>query len=90
MHQFNIEMRSFQQVQNFVKLAMNQPFDVMVGNDYRYTVPMASLCGALLLLIADSLSRMLVTAIALPIGVITSMIGVPFFIWLIIQKRQEV
>ena len=63
---------------------------MLVGNDYRYTIPTASLCGALLLLVADSLSRMLVTAIALPIGVITSMIGVPFFIWLIVQKRQEV
>lgn len=63
---------------------------MLVGNDYRYTIPTASLCGALLLLVADSLSRMLVTAIALPIGVITSMIGVPFFIWLIVQKRQEI
>ena len=63
---------------------------MLVGNDYRYTIPTASLCGALLLLVADSLSRMLVTAIALPIGVITYMIGVPFFIWLIVQKRQEV
>ena len=35
MHQFNIVMRSFQQVQRFVTLAMNQPFDVMVGNDYQ-------------------------------------------------------
>ena len=63
---------------------------MLVGNDYRYTIPTTSLCGALLLLVADSISRMLVTAIALPIGVITSMIGVPFFIWLIVQKRQEV
>jgi len=35
MHQFNIFMHSFQQVQDFVKLAMDQPFDVMVGNDYQ-------------------------------------------------------
>ncbi len=35
MHQFNIVMRSFQQVQNFVRLAMDKPFDVMVGNDYQ-------------------------------------------------------
>ena len=35
MHQFNIVMHSFQQVQDFVKLAMNQPFDVMVGNEHQ-------------------------------------------------------
>lgn len=62
---------------------------MLVGNDYRYMIPAASICGALLLLTADSLSRMLVTKIALPIGVITSIIGVPFFIWLIIHKRKE-
>ena len=74
----------------FVGMVAPHAARMLVGNDYRYTVPTASLCGALLLLVADSLSRMLVTAIALPIGVITSMIGVPFFIWLIVQKRQEV
>ena len=74
----------------FVGMVAPHAARMLVGNDYRYTVPTASLCGALLLLVADALSRMLVTAIALPIGVITSMIGVPFFIWLIVQKRQEV
>lgn len=62
---------------------------MLVGNDYRYMIPVSSICGALLLLMADSLSRVLVTKIALPIGVITSIIGVPFFIWLIIHKRKE-
>lgn len=35
MHQFNIVMHSFNQVQEFVKLAMDQPFDVMVGNEHQ-------------------------------------------------------
>lgn len=35
MHQFNIAMHSFNQVQEFVKLAMNQPFDVIVGNEHQ-------------------------------------------------------
>ena len=74
----------------FVGMVAPHVARMLVGNDYRYTVPTASLCGALLLLVADSISRMLATAIALPIGVVTSMIGVPFFIWLIVRKRQEV
>ena len=74
----------------FVGMVAPHVARMMVGNDYRYTIPVASICGMLLLLVADSLSRMLVTTIALPIGVITSIIGVPFFIWLIIYKRQEV
>lgn len=74
----------------FVGMVAPHVARMLVGNDYRYTVPTASLCGALLLLVADSISRMLATSIALPIGVVTSMIGVPFFIWLIVHKRQEV
>ena len=35
MHQFDIVMRSFQQVQQFVKLAMRKPYDVMVGNEHQ-------------------------------------------------------
>lgn len=35
MHQFNIVMHSFGQVQEFVKLAMDQPFDVLVGNEHQ-------------------------------------------------------
>ena len=74
----------------FVGMVAPHVARMIVGNDYRYTIPVASICGMLLLLVADSLSRMLVTTIALPIGVITSIIGVPFFIWLIVYKRQEV
>jgi iron complex transport system permease protein len=43
-----------------------------------------------LLLVADSISRVLVSTVSIPIGVVTSLIGVPFFLWLIIKKRQEV
>ena len=35
MHQFDIVMHSFQQVQCFVKLAMDKPYDVMVGNEHQ-------------------------------------------------------
>jgi iron complex transport system permease protein len=41
-------------------------------------------------LVADSISRVLVTTVSMPIGVVTSLIGVPFFLWLIVKKRQEV
>lgn len=35
MHQFNISIRSFQEVQEFVALAMVQPFEVLVGNEHQ-------------------------------------------------------
>ena len=74
----------------FVGMVAPHVARMIVGDDYRYTIPTASLCGALLLLVSDTLSRILVTTVSLPIGVVTSFIGVPFFIWLIVRKRREV
>ena len=73
----------------FVGMVAPHVARMIVGNDYRYTIPTASLCGALLLLVADTLSRIMVNTVSLPIGVVTSFIGVPFFIWLIVRKRWE-
>ena len=74
----------------FVGLVAPHVARKLVGNDYRYTVPTALVCGSLLLLVADAISRMLSMTMPLPIGVITSIVGVPFFAWIIVQKRSEV
>ena len=81
---------SFTGIIGFVGMVAPHIARIIVGNDYRYTIPTASVCGALLLLVADSISRVLVSTVSMPIGVVTSLIGVPFFLWLIIKKRQEV
>ena len=81
---------SFTGIIGFVGMVAPHIARLIVGNDYRYTIPTASVCGALLLLVADSISRVLVTTVSMPIGVVTSLIGVPFFLWLIVKKRQEV
>ena len=59
----------------------------IVGNDYRILAPAASLVGALLLLASDTIARNIIAPVELPIGVITSIVGVPFFIYLIIKKK---
>ena len=81
---------SFTGIIGFVGMVAPHIARMIVGNDYRYTIPTASVCGALLLLVADSISRILVTTVSMPIGVVTSLIGVPFFLWLIVKKKQEV
>lgn len=81
---------SFTGIIGFVGMVAPHIARIIVGNDYRYTIPTASVCGALLLMVADSISRVLVTTVSMPIGVVTSLIGVPFFLWLIVRKRQEV
>jgi vitamin B12 transport system permease protein len=52
-----------------------------------FTVPASVLAGGLLLLVADIVSRALVTAGELPVGVVTATIGAPVFIWLLVRRH---
>ena len=60
----------------------------LLGQDHRVSVPAAALCGSLLLLLADTLSRSIGNGAALPVGAITSLLGAPFFIAIIIAKEH--
>jgi iron complex transport system permease protein len=57
----------------------------LVGNNYQDLMPASMLFGALFLLIIDNLSRNLF-AVEIPLGILTSMVGAPFFLWLITRK----
>ena len=56
-----------------------------VGNDYRFLIPCSALCGGVLLLLSDIVSRMLLSPTVLPIGALTSFLGAPLFLYLIIK-----
>ena len=58
-----------------------------VGNDFRFLIPCTALCGAVLLLASDICCRMLVPPTVLPIGALTSFLGAPLFLWLIMRRR---
>jgi iron complex transport system permease protein len=57
----------------------------MVGNDYRRLMPASMIFGALFLLSIDNVSRNLF-ATEIPLGILTSLVGAPFFLWLITRK----
>ena len=78
---------AFTGIIGFVGLIAPHITRMIVGNDYRVLAPASSLVGALLLLISDSIARNIIAPVELPIGVITSIVGVPFFIYLIIKKK---
>ena len=59
-----------------------------MGADHRYLFPGSILLGATLILAADIISRTIVAPAELPIGVVTSCIGGPFFIWLLMNRRM--
>ena len=60
-----------------------------VGNDYRFLIPCSALCGGVLLLLSDIVSRMLLSPTVLPIGALTSFLGAPLFLYLIIKGGKR-
>lgn len=71
----------------FVGLVVPHLSRLLLGSDHRYLLPSSMLLGASLILVADVIARTLVVPAELPIGVVTSCLGGPFFLWLLINKR---
>ncbi|GHT49034.1 iron ABC transporter permease [Spirochaetia bacterium] len=59
----------------------------LVGNDFRKLLPSSILLGAIFLLIIDDIARNLFAS-EIPLGILTSLLGAPFFLWLITRKGQ--
>jgi len=58
----------------------------IVGNDQRLLLPAAALFGGALLVVADTIARTVVAPLQLPVGVLTALLGVPVFLWLLQQR----
>lgn len=74
----------------FVGLIMPHIVRLAIGPDHRWLVPASALAGATLLLIADSLARIVVIPAELPTGILTALLGAPFFVALLLQQRRDV
>jgi len=72
----------------FVGLIVPHVARRLVGSDNRKIIPLCMLGGAALLLGADTVSRVLLPR-ELPVGVMTTLLGGPFFLWLFIRGRQK-
>ena len=56
------------------------------GNDYRTLLPHAALAGATLMVVADTIARVVVAPLELPVGVVTALVGVPVFLHLLLRR----
>ncbi len=74
----------------FIGLVVPHLLRLMGGADHRYVLPGSALGGAILLILADLFSRTVVIPAELPVGVVTALIGGPFFLWLLIKFKSEV
>ena len=74
---------------SFIGLIASHIMRRFVGNDYRFLIPCSALSGGVLLLLSDIVSRMLLSPTVLPIGALTSFLGAPLFLYLIIKGGKR-
>jgi iron complex transport system permease protein len=67
----------------FVGLVVPHLVRLLIGPDHRYLLPASALAGAVLLVLADTFARVVMAPSELPVGVVTALIGVPFFLSLL-------
>jgi iron complex transport system permease protein len=72
----------------FVGLVVPHIVRLLIGPDHRALIPACALAGASLLLLADTLARTLMAPAELPVGVVTALVGVPFFISLLRGRHR--
>lgn len=80
---------SFVGTVGFVGLVGPHIARMLVGEDQRYLVPLAAIVGALVLSLTSLISKSITPGVIYPIGIITSLIGVPVFVSIILGTRRE-
>ncbi|AUV88110.1 FecCD family ABC transporter permease [Vibrio campbellii] len=74
----------------FIGLVIPHLGRMLAGPDHRTLLPISSLMGALLLTAADMFARVVVAPAELPVGIVTALIGAPFFIYLLFQQKGKI
>ncbi|MEE9100932.1 MULTISPECIES: iron chelate uptake ABC transporter family permease subunit [Pseudomonas] len=72
----------------FIGLVVPHLLRLIVGPDHRILLPASMFGGAILLLLADLVARLALAPAELPIGIVTALIGAPFFLYLLIRGRS--
>jgi len=79
---------AFTGVIGFVDLIAPHITRMIIGNDHRFLIPGSMLMGALILLVSDTVARVILAPAELPVGIVTSLLGVPFFIYILMSKKK--
>ena len=79
---------SFCGIIGFVGLVVPHIMRLIVGPDHRILLPSSFLAGAIFLIWTDTLARKIIAPTELPVGIITAILGVPFFLFLLIRRRE--
>ncbi|WP_282004610.1 FecCD family ABC transporter permease [Veillonella denticariosi] len=71
----------------FVGLVVPHMLRLIIGNDYAYLLPGSALLGALVLVVSDTVGRVIASPIEIPVGIIMAFFGAPFFLYLLRRDR---
>jgi iron complex transport system permease protein len=72
----------------FIGLIIPHIVRLLVGPDHRILIPTSALVGAIVLILCDTVARTVMSPSELPVGIITALMGCPFFIYLLVRKRS--
>jgi len=73
----------------FVGLMAPHICRLLIGADHRRLFPAAMLFGGTMLVVCDTIARLLLAPTELPVGILTALIGGPFFLWLLLTRRRD-
>ena len=74
---------------SFVGLTVPHLLRLMKGSDNRYLIIGSALLGAVVMIVADILARVIIAPAEMPIGIITAFVGAPVFLWLLYKNRKS-
>lgn len=81
---------SFSGVIGFIGLVVPHMIRIVWGGDYKRLIPLSIIGGAVTLLISDIAARLVMAPGYLPVGIVTALIGAPFFLWILRRAKKEV
>lgn len=73
----------------FVGMMVPHICRLLTGPDHRYLMPATVLFGSMFLVVCDTIARTILAPIEMPVGIITALLGGPFFIWLLLSRVSE-
>jgi iron complex transport system permease protein len=74
----------------FVGLIIPHMMRLVIGPDHRVLIPASLLVGAMFLTLADTFARTVMQPSEMPVGIVTAVIGAPFFVYLLVRKKRSV
>lgn len=73
----------------FVGMMVPHICRLIIGTDHRWLIPASLMFGGGFLILCDTLARLIIAPAELPVGVITTLLGGPFFLWLLVRGRRQ-